>query len=227
MPTPRSPSTPDAGESAADPGVTRRAALQTLAGSLGVVLTGQAGEAADRQTPHAAAAHIAERPQQTANTAPAAFLDSHQFATLTVIADLIVPGAAASGSPRYIDDVLAIERHDVQQRFAGALAAIDAAARERHERPFRDLARDRQIALLESAFAEPSPVASRSAMPVDPVERPSAAPPLIPLRDPVDHLKTWIAGAHYSSESGMKELGWTGEVVFTSFPACAHADGHE
>ena len=40
-------------------------------------------------------------------------------------------------------------------------------------------------------------------------------------------LKSWIAGAHYSSEAGMKELGFTGNMFFQSFPACTHAEDHE
>src|SRR5437868_121376 len=39
-------------------------------------------------------------------------------------------------------------------------------------------------------------------------------------------LKDWISGAYYSSEIGMRELGWTPERVFSTFPGCSHADGH-
>jgi hypothetical protein len=73
----------------------------------------------------------------------------------------------------------------------------------------------------QSIAADPSPEA-----PADP-ERAKPAPPAPALRDPVNHLKTWIAGAHYSSEAGMKELGWTGVMFFPSFPGCTHPDGHE
>ena len=44
------------------------------------------------------------------------------------------------------------------------------------------------------------------------------------LRDHFDHLKGWIAGAYYSSEAGLKELGYTGQLFFTSFPDCDHKD---
>ena len=46
------------------------------------------------------------------------------------------------------------------------------------------------------------------------------------LRDHFDHLKGWIVGAHYSSEQGMRELGWTGQSFFTSFPDCPHPGKH-
>ena len=56
-------------------------------------------------------------------------------------------------------------------------------------------------------------------------------PPPLPKRPPTtrdrfDELKGWIAGAYYSSEIGMRELGWTGQVFFASFPGCEHPGGH-
>jgi hypothetical protein len=195
-------------ESPPDRRVSRRAALQSLAGSLGVALT--APTAAGAAAEHPVGRHVAQRSSQAVRApraAAPAFLDPHQFATLAVAADLIVPGAAASESPRFIDDVLAIEHPDVQQRFVGALGALDAAARERHQQSFRELPRDRQTALLQAALTAPY---------TDAV-----------LSGHVNHLKTWVAGAHYSSEAGMKELGWTGAMFFPSFPGCTHSDGHE
>jgi Gluconate 2-dehydrogenase subunit 3 len=184
--------------------LSRRAALQGLAGAVGAAL-GAATSAAEA-SPHPLEAHLAQRSRQPAATAKAPkpeLLDAHHMALLTVIADLMVPGAAASGSPAFIDHVLAIERPEVQQRFIGALSAFDALARDRHQQPFGALARERQIALLEGADGEDS----------------SAG------RD-LQHLKTWIAGAHFSSEPGMKALGFTGGMFFASFPACTHQDGH-
>jgi hypothetical protein len=46
------------------------------------------------------------------------------------------------------------------------------------------------------------------------------------LRDYFEHLKGWVGTAYYSSEPGMKELGWDGENFFESLPGCEHADGH-
>ena len=46
------------------------------------------------------------------------------------------------------------------------------------------------------------------------------------LRDHFENLKGWVSGAFYSSEFGMKELGWTGQVMRESYPGCEHTDGH-
>lgn len=107
-----------------------------------------------------------------------------------------MPGSVASGSPAFIDDVLAVEHEDVRRRVVGALAAVDAAARAAHGTTFRSLPAAQQPVVLES------------------------------LSSPLATLKSWVAGAHYSSEAGMKELGFTGNMFFQSFPACTHADGH-
>ena len=139
------------------------------------------------------------RPKPAATTAAKKpqFFDAHQFATLTLVSELILPGSVASGSPAWIDEVLAIEHEDVRRTFVSALAAVDAASRDQHGSTFRALPAAQQPALLES------------------------------LTTPLATLKSWIAGAHYSSEAGMKELGFTGNVFFESFPACTHAEGHE
>jgi hypothetical protein len=184
--------------------VSRRAALQGLAGAVGAALGAGAAEAG----PHPLEAHLeqraagARRPGAPAPGKPQA-LDAHQMALLTVVSDLIVPGSVASGSPAFIDHVLAVERPEVAQRFVSALSQIDALAREQHQQPFTALARDRQTALLEATDGQPTTAG----------------------RD-LQHLKTWIAGAHFSSEPGMRALGFTGGMFFATFPACPHQDGH-
>ena len=56
------------------------------------------------------------------------------------------------------------------------------------------------------------------------VPEPSKLPPT--LRDRFELLKERVASAYYSSEKGMKELGWTGQMVHADFPGCTHPDGH-
>jgi hypothetical protein len=207
--------------------LSRRTALQGLAGSLGAVLT----TSASTSEAHPIAPHVAQRAARPEAPAPREatprFLDAHQFATLTIVADLIVPGAVASQSPAFIDQVLAVERPSVQQQFLGALGALDAAAREEFVQPFKSLTRERQVAVLEAAATRtPADAETVSEAPADP-ERAKPTGPRVSLRDPVGHLKMWIAGAHFSSEAGMKELGWTGTMFFTEFTGCTHPDGHE
>ena len=46
------------------------------------------------------------------------------------------------------------------------------------------------------------------------------------MRGHFQNLKDWIAGAYYSSEDGMRELGWTGNVFHQELPGCTHPGGH-
>lgn len=186
--------------------LSRRAALQGLATAVGAALAAGTADA----SPHPLEAHLAQRARGPAASAPGKaaakpeLLDAHQMALLTTVSDLIVPGSVASASPAFIDHVLAIERPEVQQRFIGALAGFDGLARDQHRQPFAALPRPQQIALLESADAAKDSPAGRN------------------LR----YLKSWVAGAHFTSEPGMRALGFTGGMFFPSWPACAHQDGH-
>src|SRR5436309_820306 len=46
------------------------------------------------------------------------------------------------------------------------------------------------------------------------------------LHEHFEDLKGWVSGAYYSSEMGMRELGWTADRVFASFQGCEHPEGH-
>jgi len=48
----------------------------------------------------------------------------------------------------------------------------------------------------------------------------------VTIRDHFENLKGWIVGAYYSSEPGMRELGWTDNMFFPALPGCDHSDGH-
>ena len=150
------------------------------------------------------------------------FLDAHQFATLSVLAERILPGSVASGSDRFIDQLLAVDSRGNQGRFLTALGAFEGEARTRFGRPWKALTEAQQVEILTvaSTMAPAAPRARGRA----PAPRPG--PGQTSLRDQFDHLKGWIAGAHYSSEAGMRELGWTGQAFFTSFPDCPHPGKH-
>jgi hypothetical protein len=45
-------------------------------------------------------------------------------------------------------------------------------------------------------------------------------------RDRFDLLKSRIALAYFTSEEGLRELGYTGEPIHEAFAGCPHPDGH-
>ena len=157
------------------------------------------------------------------------FLDQHQFETLQSLAERTIPGAAKAKASEFIDQLLAVDANDEQRKFLSALGAFEGQAIGRSGRPWKSLPEPEQVAILTEAstMAPGSPTKPWTAGDPIPI-RPSAPRPPGPttLRDHFDLLKGWISGAYYSSEIGMKELGWTGNMFYESFPGCDHPDGH-
>jgi hypothetical protein len=190
-------------------GIPRRAALQTLIGGVGagfalpVIVTAQ----------HPIHQHLASpaalgQAQQNAATAAYTpeFLDAHQLKTLEALAEAIVPGSTTGRVAPFLDQLLAVESAQNQRAFLGALGAFDMAAATKHAKAWTAISAAEQDALLREA---------------------STADAKTAMRGHFQNLKDWIAGAYYSSEVGMRELGWTGGVFFPEFPGCTHPGGHQ
>jgi hypothetical protein len=192
----------------------RRTALRTLATGLG------AGAAipglAETHPVHSHLANPTAVAEATAAAAAAkkewkpAFLDKHQAETFVSLSEQIVPGSTAAAVTPFVDKLLEVDTRDNQRRFLNALGAIEGAAIARYGRPWKALAPAQQVELLTAAST--AEAAAKDAAPT--------------LRDHFDNLKGWVVGAYFSSEPGMKELGWTGNVFHAEFPGCPHPDGH-
>lgn len=212
-------------ESVPDTGVSRRAALQTLAAGIGASIAVPGAAIAHDHPVHPHVAHVAEQ-TRTARTATAAAayvpvaLDPHQFATIVVLAELIVPGAKASGTPEFLDKLLAVELPETRRRLSTALGAIEGAAVRKGRAAFKDLPSAQQVELLtEAANGQPSrPVVSWKKGDPIPLPEPPASPAT--LRDHFDHIKGWVAGIYFASEPGLKELGYTGNAFHASYTGC-------
>jgi hypothetical protein len=145
------------------------------------------------------------------------FLNAQQEELLAALAEAIVPGSGKAHVDRFIDLLLSVETPKRQSRFAESLAAFEAESQKQFAKRFPSLDASQQIALLTDAAAQPSKDDSPGG---GPKQNPS-------LHDYFENLKGWITGAYYSSEAGMRELGWTGEYVFESFPGCEHPEEHQ
>jgi len=202
----------------------RRAILQGLLSGVGAGIALPLGAESHPMHQHLADAGKVDRAQSQATSAAwkPEFLDAHQFATLTALCERIVPGSVASGSDRFIDQLLAVDSRENQGRFLSALGAFEGEAHTRFSRPWKALSEAQQVEVLTAASTlEPGAEPKRGRAPA-----PRPAPGKVGLRDHFDHLKGWVVGAHYSSEPGMRELGWTGQSFFTSFPDCPHPGKH-
>ena len=144
-------------------------------------------------------------------------LDKHVFDTLVVLSEAIVPGSAKAKVAEFIDAILAVETPTTQRRFFGAIGAMEGLAIAEHRKPWKALTAAEQTALLTKASTAEAQMGPASGIPG---AAPSGASRTPGIRDQFEHLKGWIAGAYYSTEVGMKELGWNGMVFFADLPAC-------
>lgn len=145
------------------------------------------------------------------------FLNAQQEETLSAIAEIIVPGAREAHADRFIDLLLSVDTAEHRKNFVESLAAFEAESQKRFGKRFPALAAGEQNALLTDASMQPAK------------EDSSATNGTVKagLRTHFENLKGWIGGAYYSSEAGMRELGWTEDRVFEKFPGCEHPEGHD
>jgi len=209
------------GNGAAGSGLGRREVLQGLFAGVGASLVLPGGSEAHVIEPALTAAVAKAR---TPGAAKLAFLDEHQFATLNALCARIVPGSEKALADRFIDELLAVAPVERSQRFLTALGAIEGASLSRFQKPFRALAVPQQVEVLEAASTAKPGREEWYWTPGTLLQEPEAGPEEVTLRDHFDHLKRWIVESYYSSEAGLRELGYTGQTFFASFPDCTHPE---
>ncbi|HVA00460.1 MAG TPA: gluconate 2-dehydrogenase subunit 3 family protein [Terriglobia bacterium] len=148
-----------------------------------------------------------------------AFFDPHQNETFTLLAERIIPGSSQAHVNRFVDLLVSVDTQEVQKKFLASLGAIEAESRRRYSRTFQGLTESEQNEILTVASTAQAATVPENAL--------DLALDQMTLRDHFENLKGCVKGAYYSSEIGMKDLGWDGQVAFTSFPGCQHPDGHE
>lgn len=133
--------------------ITRRNALKIIGATpvaAGIGLTDTA-EAEQTHQQHGTAKPPARR--RGAPYKPA-FFNAHEWATVTLLSDIIIPKDERSGSatdagvPQFIDFMMT-DRPELQVPMRGGLRWLDAEARSRYERDFKDLAEAERTAILD------------------------------------------------------------------------------
>lgn len=142
-----------------------------------------------------AALDRAEAAQKAAAWKPL-FLDPQQNESLVTLSESIVPGSAEAHVNRFIDLLLSVDTTENREKFIASLAAIESEAQKRFGRAFHQLTVSERDVLLTKVSQEGA------------------------QREHFNHLKEWITIAYFSSEEGMRELGWTGNHAFRTFPGC-------
>jgi hypothetical protein len=172
----------------------RRVVLQSLMAGAGAAVFASRVSAAHAH--HAATAPLAAA---VGADSTLLFLDRHAFDTLAVLSEQIVPGARAVAVPEFLDRLLAVESTETQKRFMQALGAFEHEAREAHGVSWKTLTESQATALLTKI---------------------STLPDSDPTRNAFDGIKGAVSETYFSSEAGMKELGWDGSVAFAPPAAC-------
>jgi hypothetical protein len=206
--------------------ITRREMVQRVLGSAGAGLALPAVSVA--HPGHAQTVVPAENAQAAAANWTPSYLDSHQNETVIVLAERLVPGSTSAQVNRFLDLALGAESQENQQKFLSALSAFEGEALRRFGHSFKDLTEAQQVGILTDASTPPKdhPEGPNAADWVAEAAKTPATPATVSLHDHFEFLKRSVVEAYYSSEIGMKELGWNGQHFFESFPGCEHPEGH-
>ena len=210
--------------------LSRREAIQWLIGSAGVGIAALPAVAENHPVyshlHNASTLDAADAGLSAKDWAPI-FLSSHQSQALAVLAERIIPGSSRAEVERFIDLLLSVDSGENQKRFLNSLSAFESEAIRRFHQPFVGCSEVQQNEILQSASAMKPEQSTR-----EPDwgwfrlvrKEPSPDKVRLNLYHHLAHLKGWVSGAYYSSETGMRELGWTGESFFGEFPGCPHGE---
>ncbi|MBS1842360.1 MAG: gluconate 2-dehydrogenase subunit 3 family protein [Acidobacteria bacterium] len=148
--------------------------------------------------------HLMHRAEFAMGEGKLQFLNGEQFASFAAMAEVLVPGSTKAKSANFVDLLLSVGAEKARKDFVESLAGMEGECKKKFGKAFAGLAASEKSELF-SAVSEKSD----------------------PLHAVFLNLKEWASGAYYSSEIGMRELGWTPDRVFAEFPGCAHAEGHD
>lgn len=138
------------------------------------------------------------------------FLNAEQNRVLIALSESIVPGSAKALVNRFLDLLLSVETTENRVKFVASLTALETEAKKKFGHSFPALDESQRETVLAAAATKENGTDGATAE----------------LHEHFENLKGWIGGAYYSSEAGMRELGWTGEFAFGKYPECDHTEGH-
>jgi gluconate 2-dehydrogenase gamma chain len=141
------------------------------------------------------------------------FFTPHEFATVTVLADLIIPadersgGASDAGAPAFIDFALReVENDAMRLAMRGGLAWLDAESGQRFDHTFVDAAPGQRTAILDD-IAWPA----------------KTAPALANGAAFFSDFRDLVATAFWSSRLGVADLRYQGNVALPEWTGCPEA----
>ena len=162
--------------------------------------------------------HAADLPERDSATdgAPARqvnFFTAAEIATVGILADMIIPADARSGSasdagvPEFIDFMMTDTTDaSLPGRMRGGLAWVDAEMRRRHAQPFVSAGEAERAALLDD-IAWPS----------------TARPEMSHGVAFFSSFRDMVASGFWSSEMGIEDIGYIGNTALPAWTGCPPA----
>ena len=138
------------------------------------------------------------------------FFPEPQYKTLRALCQAIIPpdqesgGAVEAGAPEFID-LLSSENNALQLQLGGGIMWLDAACMERYGQTFLQCSRGQQTEMLDL-------IAFRKNVDKD--------PRLSPGIEFFSMLRKYTADGFFTSEIGIKYLGYIGNTYLKEFPGC-------
>jgi gluconate 2-dehydrogenase gamma chain len=132
-------------------------------------------------------------------------LNAHEYKTLAVLADYIVPAEGGSGSatdagaPEWID-LMASENPELLAIYTGGIAWLDHAMQLRNAPNFVDATAAQQTAMLDLI-----------------AYRKNESPELGPGIKFFDWARKMVVDAYYTSPIGIKDIGYMGNTALAKF----------
>jgi hypothetical protein len=143
------------------------------------------------------------------------FFSPHDYKTLQTLCQTIIPadadsgGAVEAGAPEFID-LLTSENQDYQRILGGGLLWLDSACSDRYDKTYLDCAPEQQKEMLDQIAYKKNAIAN---------------PALNPGVEFFSFLRNMTADGFFTSEIGIKYLGYMGSAFLKEFPGCPPLPG--
>jgi len=210
--------------------LTRREVLQRVFAAVGATMAAPLAAGAHPVLRHLstlASMHTAEGNADDATWSPQ-FLSAQQNDVLSAISERMLPGAGAVRVNRVIDLLMTVETEENRKLLTVALTALDGQAGKQFHSGIAKLPPNQVDDVLTFCAEQEPPHAEHDDD--APGWKLNVRTPLtcVPnLRDHFENLRGWIVATYYSSEAGLRELGWNDDYYFEAPAECKHADGHQ
>ncbi len=189
-------------------GISRRAILKSL--TMGAAATSVLRVIPLQAAEHAHRMIMAEKSAAPSKTYTPKYFGAHGYKTLQALCQTIFPsdsdsgGAIEAGAPEFID-LLTSENRDYQAVLGGGIMWLDGTCLDRYGKVYLDCAPEQQnefldkIAYRKNALADPS---------------------LSQGINFFSFLRNMTADGFFTSEIGIKYLGYIGSAFLKEFPGC-------